>query len=144
MHTDRPGNIVPYNMPHGKVVLTTPMRILIVDDNRDILDLVQRVLAAEGYDIITARNGIEALQREAELTPDLIVLDVNLPYLDGWEVCRQIKARRSVPIIILSVRAEAIDIERSRAAGADDHLFKPFEISDLLNRIERIAGMPPK
>lgn len=118
---------------------TTPMRILIVDDNRDILDLVQRVLIAEGHDIIVARNGMEALQREAEHRPDLIVLDINLPYLDGWEVCRQIKARRSVPIIVLSVRAEAVDIERSRAAGADDHMLKPFEISDLLNRIERLA-----
>lgn len=118
---------------------TTPMRILIVDDNRDILDLVQRVLIAEGHDTIVARNGMEALQREAEHRPDLIVLDINLPYLDGWEVCRQIKARRSVPIIVLSVRAEAIDIERSRAAGADDHMLKPFEISDLLNRIERLA-----
>ncbi len=115
------------------------MRILIVDDNRDILELVQRVLIAEGHDIIVARNGMEALQREAEHRPDLIVLDINLPYLDGWEVCRQIKARRSVPIIVLSVRAEAIDIERSRAAGADDHMLKPFEISDLLNRIERLA-----
>jgi Response regulators consisting of a CheY-like receiver domain and a winged-helix DNA-binding domain len=83
------------------------MRILIVDDNRDILDLVQRVLLAEGHEVITARNGVEALQREAEYTPDLIVLDINLPFLDGWEVCRQIKARRSVPVIILSVRAEA-------------------------------------
>lgn len=74
-----------------------PMRILIVDDNRDILDLVQRVLLAEGYEVITARNGVEALQREAEHAPDLIVLDINLPFLDGWEVCRRIKARRSVP-----------------------------------------------
>lgn len=120
------------------------MRILVVDDNRDILDLVQRVLASEGYDIVTARNGIEALQRDAETAPHLIVLDVNLPYLDGWEVCRQIKARRSVPILILSVRAEAVDIERSRDAGADDHLLKPFEISDLLNRIERLARTLPE
>jgi DNA-binding response OmpR family regulator len=122
---------------------TTPMRILIVDDNRDILDLVHRVLAAEGHDIITARNGLEALQRDVDHTPDLIVLDINLPYLDGWEVCQQIKARRSVPIIILSVRAEAVDLERSRAAGADDHLLKPFEINDLLNRIERLARTLP-
>jgi len=119
------------------------MRILIVDDNRDILDLVHRVLAAEGHDIITARNGLEALQRDVDHTPDLIVLDINLPYLDGWEVCQQIKARRSVPIIILSVRAEAVDLERSRAAGADDHLLKPFEINDLLNRIERLARTLP-
>lgn len=119
------------------------MRILIVDDNRDILDLVQRVLIAEGHDILIARNGMEALQREAEHQPDLIVLDINLPYLDGWEVCRQIKARRSVPIIVLSVRAEAVDIDRSRNAGADDHLLKPFEINDLIERIARLSATPP-
>lgn len=119
------------------------MRILIVDDNRDILDLVQRVLIAEGHDVLIARNGMEALQREAEHRPDLIVLDINLPYLDGWEVCRQIKARRSVPIIVLSVRAEAVDLERSRNAGADDHLLKPFEINDLIERIARLSGTPP-
>lgn len=132
-----------YNMLHRKAALTTPMRILIVDDNRDILDLVQRVLIAEGHDILIARNGMEALQREAEHRPDLIVLDINLPYLDGWEVCRQIKARRSVPIIILSVRAEAVDIDRSRSAGADDHLLKPFEINDLIERIARLSATPP-
>ncbi|MBO9342800.1 MAG: response regulator [Roseiflexus sp.] len=120
-----------------------PMRILIVDDNRDILDLVQRVLLAEGHEVITARNGVEALQREAEHTPDLIVLDINLPFLDGWEVCRQIKARRSVPVIILSVRAEAVDLERSRAAGADDHVLKPFDLDDLVNRIARLTNTLP-
>jgi DNA-binding response OmpR family regulator len=119
------------------------MRILIVDDNRDILDLVQRVLLAEGHEVITARNGVEALQRKAEHTPDLIVLDINLPFLDGWEVCRQIKARRSVPIIILSVRAEAVDLERSRAAGADDHVLKPFDLDDLVNRIARLTNTFP-
>lgn len=120
------------------------MRILVVDDNRDILDLVQRVLTAEGHDVATARNGLEALQREAEFTPDLIVLDINLPYLNGWDVCRQIKARRSVPVIILSVRAEAVDVARSRDAGADDHLLKPFEINDLLARIARLDRTLPE
>lgn len=114
------------------------MRTLVVDDNRDILDLVQRVLVAEGHEVIIARDGLDALQRDQEHQPDLIILDINLPYVNGWEVCRQIKQRRAVPILLLTVRAEAVDIEYSRSVGADDHVFKPFEIADLLSRIERL------
>ena len=62
------------------------MRILVVDDNRDILDLVQRVLLTFGYDVVIARDGLEAIQQESIMQPDLVVLDVNLPTLDGWEV----------------------------------------------------------
>ena len=76
------------------------MRILVVDDNRDILELVERVLTTYGYDVVIARDGLEALQQESHARPDLIVLDVNLPRLDGWEVCRRIKARREVPVIV--------------------------------------------
>ena len=105
------------------------MRILVVDDNRDILDLVQRVLLTYGYDVVIARDGLEAIQQESIMQPDLVVLDVNLPTLDGWEVCRRIKARRDVPVMLLTVRAERADLERSRDAGADDHLPKPSDIT---------------
>jgi DNA-binding response OmpR family regulator len=115
------------------------MRILVVDDNRDILDLVQRVLQTYGYDVVIARDGLEALQQESTAQPDLVILDVNLPALDGWEVCRRIKARRDVPIMLLTVRAERADLERSRDAGADDHLPKPFDIADFLDHINRLA-----
>jgi DNA-binding response OmpR family regulator len=115
------------------------MRILVVDDNRDIMDLIQRVLRLEGHDVAIARDGLEALQQEAAFQPDLVILDVNLPMLDGWEVCKRIKARRQVPVLLLTVRAERADIERSRAAGADDHLLKPFEISVFLKHIAAVA-----
>lgn len=118
------------------------MRILVVDDNRDILELVQRVLLTYGYDVVIARDGLEALQQEANAAPDVVVLDVNLPNLDGWEVCRRIKARRDVPVMLLTVRAERADIEHSRNAGADDHLPKPFDIADFLARINRLAPHP--
>lgn len=117
------------------------MRILVVDDNRDILDLLQRLLLADGHDVVTARDGREALQQDAAARPDLVVLDVNLPFVNGWELCRRIKARRIVPVMLLTVRAEHADYERSRDAGADDHLVKPFDIADFLQRIERFA--PP-
>ncbi len=116
------------------------MRVLVVDDNRDILDLVQRLLVSDGYHVVTARDGRDALQQEAATNPDLVILDVNLPMINGWEVCRRIKARRNVPVLLLTVRAEYADIERSRDAGADDHLPKPFEISDFLNHIQRLTG----
>jgi DNA-binding response OmpR family regulator len=121
------------------------MRILVVDDNRDILELVQRVLQTYGYEVVVARDGLEALQQEANARPDLVVLDVNLPALDGWEVCRRIKARRDVPVMLLTVRAERADIEYSRDAGADDHMPKPFDIAEFLARINRLAtrATPP-
>ena len=120
------------------------MRILVVDDNRDILDLVQRVLLTYGYDVVIARDGLEALQQESTAQPDLVVLDVNLPTLDGWEVCRRIKARRDVPVMLLTVRAERADLERSRDAGADDHLPKPFDIAEFLSHINQlVAGAAP-
>jgi DNA-binding response OmpR family regulator len=119
------------------------MRILVVDDNRDILDLIQRVLLTYGYDVLIARDGLEALQQESTMQPDMIVLDVNLPTLDGWEVCRRIKARRDVPIMLLTVRAERADLERSRDAGADDHLPKPFDIAEFLNHINQLVAPTP-
>jgi DNA-binding response OmpR family regulator len=119
------------------------MRILIVDDNRDIIELLQRVLRLEGHEVLIARDGLEALQQEASGEPDLVILDVNLPALDGWEVCRRIKARRAVPVVLLTVRAERADIERSRAAGADDHLLKPFEIGAFLKQIASISRPTP-
>jgi DNA-binding response OmpR family regulator len=121
------------------------MRILVVDDNRDILELVERVLQTYGHEVVIARDGLEALQQETATQPDLVVLDVNLPTLDGWEVCRRIKARRDVPIMLLTVRAERVDLERSYQAGADDHLAKPFDISEFLSRINRLTTrtIPP-
>ena len=119
------------------------MRILIVDDNYDILALVQRVLQIEGHQVVVAHTGPEGLQREVETQPDLVICDVNLPGLDGWEVCKRMKARRNVPVILLTVRAEGSDIERSYAAGAEDHLLKPFDIGEFLTYIARFEPHRP-
>ncbi len=116
------------------------MRILIVDDNTDIIILLQSVLQTEGHRVIIARDGLEALQQEAATRPDVIVCDVNLPRIDGWEVCRRIKARRNVPIMLLTVRSERGDVDTSFAAGADDHLPKPFEITEFLDRLDALTG----
>lgn len=116
------------------------MRILVVDDNRDILELVQRVLQTDGHEVVVARDGLDAIQQELVTNPDIIILDVNLPILDGWQVCRRIKARRNVPIMLLTVRAERDDIERSMKAGADSHLAKPFDITDFLTHIGTLSA----
>jgi DNA-binding response OmpR family regulator len=116
------------------------MRILIVDDNRDIIELLHHVLAAEGHEVVVARDGLDALQQEASARPGVVVCDVNLPGIDGWEVCRRIKARRDIPVLLLTVRAERADIERSRAAGADDHMLKPFDIGEFLERLARLTS----
>jgi DNA-binding response OmpR family regulator len=115
------------------------MRILVVDDNRDIVELVQRVLRIEGHEVVIARDGLEAIQQDLAVQPDLVVLDVNLPVFDGWEVCRRIKARRAVPVLLLTVRSERTDLDNSRDAGADAHLLKPFDITTFLEHIAMLA-----
>lgn len=115
------------------------MRILIVDDNKDILQLVQQVLQVEGHEVIVAKDGFEAVQREATTEPDVVVCDINLPGITGWEVCKRIKARRNVPLMLLTVHAEQDDIDRSVQSGADDHMIKPFDLNEFVERIEKLA-----
>jgi CheY-like chemotaxis protein len=114
------------------------MHIMVVEDNYDVIQLVQNVLSMDGHTVTVARDGLEALQRDAANRPDAIILDVNLPHIDGYEVCRRIKARRDVPIMLLTVRAERADIEVSRAAGADLHMSKPFDLQDFLQHIAKL------
>ena len=111
------------------------MRILVVDDNRDILNLVEQIVQSEGHEVVTARDGLEALQQAATLLPDAVVLDINMPGLEGWEVCRRIKSQRSIPVMMLSVRAEKEEVARGLALGADEYLAKPFEIGHFLDRL---------
>src|ERR1044072_8490543 len=92
------------------------MRILVVDDNRDILDLVQRVLLTYGYDVVIARDGLEAIQQESIMQPDLVVLDFNSPALDGGELGGKIKAPGDVRVMLQTGGAGGADLERSRDA----------------------------
>lgn len=97
-----------------------------------------RFLQEEGFLVSTVSDPREAMAVFEAFQPDLVLLDLNMPYISGWEVCRQIKAARPVPVVIFSVRDEEGDIARGFAAGADDYLIKPFELPDLLQRIERV------
>ena len=117
------------------------MHILVVEDNYDVIQLIQSLLHLDGHVVITARDGVEALQQEATHQPDAIVLDVNLPHIDGYEVCRRIKRRRDVPIMLLTVRAEDAEIALGLSAGADLHLIKPFDIVDFMSQVIRLGQL---
>jgi DNA-binding response OmpR family regulator len=110
------------------------MRALIVDDDRVLADIVAFALRREGFEIVLAHDGSSGLQRWEEENPDLIILDVNLPKMDGFEVCRRIRERSTTPIIMLTVRGEDDDIVRGLEIGADDYIPKPFSPRQLVAR----------
>jgi two-component system, OmpR family, KDP operon response regulator KdpE len=113
-------------------------RILLVDDEPAIQRAVGPLLRARGYDVSVARTGAEALRLFGERTPDLIVLDLGLPDLEGTEVCRRIRASSNVPIVVLSARGAEADKVNALDLGADDYVTKPFGPDELLARI-RVA-----
>jgi two-component system KDP operon response regulator KdpE len=110
-------------------------RILIVDDEPNIIGTVAPLLRARGYDVLTAMTGRAALEAVERDKPDLIVLDLGLPDIDGVEVCRQVRQTLSVPILVLSARGAEGDKVRALDAGADDYVTKPFGAEELLARI---------
>lgn len=114
------------------------MTILIVDDEPHIVELVKLYLGNEGFHVESANSGRSALSKFAEVQPSLIVLDLMLPELDGWEVCRQIRRDSQVPIIMLTARSEDIDKIVGLEIGADDYLTKPFNPRELVARIKAI------
>jgi two-component system alkaline phosphatase synthesis response regulator PhoP len=112
--------------------------ILLVDDEPNILELIKLYMAGEHYNIETARTGTDALARFAALKPDLVVLDLMLPEIDGWEVCRRIRRESDVPIIMLTARTDDIDKIVGLELGADDYLAKPFNPRELVARIKAV------
>ncbi len=114
------------------------MKALIVDDDRVLADVLAFTLRREGFEIILAHDGATALQRFAEDAPDLVVLDVNLPRLDGFTVCRQMRTQADTPIILLTVRGDEDDIVRGLAWGADDYMTKPFSPRQLVARAHAV------
>ena len=122
------------------------MKALVVDDDRTLADVVAFTLRREGYQIIMAYDGETALRRWEEDEPDLIVLDVNLPKLDGFAVCKHIRQHSDIPIILLTVRGEEDDVVHGLEIGADDYIPKPFSPRQLVARAQAVlrrAGRPP-
>jgi DNA-binding response OmpR family regulator len=118
-------------------------RVLIVEDDADIADVLRRSLRNEGYEVRTSGDGNEALDIAAGFTPDLVVLDLGLPGLDGVEVCRRLRADGDVPILMLTARSETEDRVAGLDSGADDYLVKPFERTELLARIRALLRRRP-
>jgi two-component system KDP operon response regulator KdpE len=118
--------------------MTSKGRILVVDDEHSIRRAVGRALTARSYDVQLATDGEEALSMVAAFQPDLVVLDLNLPALDGLSVCRQLRAWSPVPILVLSVREDEADKVAALDLGADDYLTKPFGIDELLARVRAL------
>ncbi len=121
--------------------------ILVVDDDWEILKMVGRILELEGYDVITAASGSSALAIFEERRPDLIILDLMLPGLDGFQILRLIRKHSEVPIIVLTGRHEVVVLRDAVVLGADDYVRKPFHTAELLARIRaklRRAGLVVK
>jgi two-component system, OmpR family, KDP operon response regulator KdpE len=112
--------------------------ILVVDDEPQIRRVLRTTLSAEGYTILEARDGPEAFEKVREAKPDLILLDMNMPGLDGLQTCREIRSSSAIPIIMLTVRSAEADKVRALDAGADDYVVKPFGIQELLARVRAL------
>ena len=118
-------------------------KILVVEDEKFARDILNFTLSSEDYDISLAEDGLEALNKASSNNYDLIIMDVMMPNIDGYEACRRLKANeitKSIPIILLTGRAQKGDILKGVQAGADDYLLKPYKLQDLLNRVNKYIG----
>ena len=119
-------------------------RVLLVDDYPDAREMYSEYLQFSGFDVVEAANGMEALQRAADEAPDIILMDLSLPVMDGWEATRCIKsddATRNVSVIGLSARTMSADRDKAIEAGCDDYDIKPIEFDRLVGKIERLLGL---
>ena len=113
-------------------------RVLVVDDEPTVTEVVERYLSLEGYDVSLAANGNEALKLAQEWAPDLVVLDLMLPGVDGLEVCRQLRKDSQVPIIMLTAKGDETDRIVGLELGADDYVTKPFSPRELVARVKTV------
>jgi two-component system, OmpR family, response regulator MprA len=122
---------------------TSPGRVLVIEDDESIADVLRRTLRQEGHEVRSSVDGAEALRAAEEFVPDLVILDLGLPGLDGVEVCRRLRAGSDVPILILTARSELDDRVEGLDSGADDYLVKPFERQELLARMRALMRRRP-
>lgn len=113
-------------------------KILVVDDDKNICELLRIYLEKEGYSVILCHDGQEAIVKFNTLSPDLILLDVMIPSLDGWQVCREIRGKSSIPIIMLTAKGETFDKVLGLELGADDYVVKPFDTKEIIARIKAV------
>jgi two-component system, OmpR family, KDP operon response regulator KdpE len=120
------------------VTVTKKATILVVDDEPHVVKLVKANLEPSGYKVLTAAEGEQALQQVQTGSPDLVILDIMLPKMDGYEVCRRIREFSPVPVIMLTARSAEVDLVHGFEVGADDYLTKPFAVNELLMRVRAV------
>lgn len=122
-------------------------KVLIVDDDKNICDLLRVYLEKEGYSTIISNEGNEAMVKFNSLNPDIVLLDIMLPGMDGWQICKEIRKASDTPIIMLTAKSEIFDKVLGFELGADDYIVKPFDTKEVLARIKAVArrsGKLPK
>jgi len=119
------------------------MKILVADDDRDLLELVQFSLLQAGYEVITTQSGRAALESFARDSPDLVILDINMPDVSGYQVCRAIRQRSSTPVMMLTVRNMEDDLVKAYENGADEYVTKPFSPKTLIARVRALERRIP-
>jgi DNA-binding response OmpR family regulator len=119
-------------------------RILLVDDELSVQKLLAYPLRKEGYDVVPALDGREALERLRDNNFDLVVLDLMLPRMDGFDVCRAIRSRSTVPIIMLTAKTEETDKVLGLELGADDYITKPFSVREFRSRVKAVLRRDPR
>lgn len=118
-------------------------RILVIDDEQDMVSAIKLRLEANGYEVIAAKDGPEGLNKARMEKPNLIILDIMLPRLDGFKVCRMLKYDekfKNIPIIMFSAKVQKRDIERGKEMGADAYITKPFKADELLAKMKELLG----
>lgn len=113
-------------------------KIMVVDDDQNICELLRLYIEKEGYEVDIANDGRQAIRVFEEANPDLILLDIMLPELDGWQVCREIRKKSQCPIIMLTAKGEVFDKVLGLELGADDYVVKPFEAKEVMARIKAV------
>lgn len=113
-------------------------KVLVVDDDKNICELLRLYLEKEGYSVILSHDGEEAVVKFNALKPDIVLLDVMLPGLDGWQVCREIRKKSNVPIIMITAKGETFDKVLGLELGADDYVVKPFDTKEIIARIKAV------
>lgn len=127
------------NLREGVIDMGERKKILVVEDEEDLVIALSARLKATGYDVLVARDGLEALTKARMVNPDLILLDLMLPKMDGYKVARLLKfdqRYKRIPILMLTARGQDMDQELGRQAGADDYMVKPFNSTELMERIK--------
>ena len=122
----------------GKQGIVMPKKILIVEDEANIRELLRLYLEREGYTVIEAENGVEGIKQWKSEKPDMLLLDVMMPVMDGWTVCKEIRAESDVPIIMLTAKGETADRVSGLEMGADDYIVKPLEMPEVIARVRAV------